>query len=315
MERRLSPEQMICNVCGGSLRELKDEEKKKIKVKFSLPRGIFVCEECGGLSTVGLTPVDLGKGEWREIIEVLNRDELLTERESIDGILEAVSSLPDRHTSIVSIGKLFRCKGEGVKCSLYKTASCGLGQKEFCPGGWCNYDPYPEEYKKLFWYKVKSSWHKDMISILNYWFNIIGNEDDSAAIVDAINRVSTVATRKVSDNLCDLFFKFRKINLKIAETVLAGLIKQDPSPKTQKAFFLGLSHNSPLSIQLFILNLLRLGHYGMFDIVELSKKVSYLTTRRNKDLRESACKTLMVLKARASKEKPDLKTSAMPEKN
>lgn len=314
MERKLSSEQMICNVCAGSLRELTKEEKKKVRVRFNLPRGIFVCEECGELATVGLTPVDLGKGEWREIIEVLDRDELSTEREAIDNILEIVSLLPEGHTRIVSIGKLFRCEGKGVKCSIYKTASCGLGPKEFCPGGWCNYDPYPTEYKKIFWYKTESSWSKNNI-ILDYWFNIILSKENDSVIVDAINRVSTIATRKVSSNLCNLFFRFRKRNLTIAKAVISGLIKQQDSfPKIKKIFLLGLSHNSPADIQLFILDLLR--RYYMFDIVELSRKISHLAMiTKNKIVRESARKTLIVFKMRASKEKPDLKISAMSEKN
>lgn len=311
-EIRLSAEQRKCNVCGGNLRDLNGQEKKRIRVKFNFPRGVYICGVCNQVATIGLSPIDMENEEWTEIVENLNKYDIYSERDAIDKILETVSFLPQQNTVVVSLGHLFRCEGTGVKCSLYKTASSGIGPKEFCSGGWCKYDPYPQEYQKLFWLEAESSWPKNCTDIVAYWFDIIKNKTSNAEIrIDAINRVGTIATRSVSQQLCDLFSMSKET--KIKEAVLMALNKQKASPDIEQILFQGLGYDSPISIQLLLLKQLRA--HCQYDIVSLAEKVSYLTAIHNEEVKQEAKKTLQILKKQSNKEKPDLHALSAKEKD
>lgn len=307
-ERKLGNEQKKCNICGGDLRELSDKEKRMIKTSFGtgfdFPRGIYICDVCNQVATIGLTTTDMENEEWTEIVENLNKDDIYSEKEAIGKILETVSSLPEQHTVVISLGHLFKCEGKGVGCSLYKIASCGRGPKEFCPGRWCNYDPYPQEYKKLFWLRMESSWPKNRTDIVAYWFDLTKNKASNAETrVDAVNRVGTIATKSVSQQLCDLFSISDETGVK--EAVLIALSKQKASPDIEQILYQGLGYDSPTSTQLLLLKQLRAKHC-QYDIIELAKKVSYLTVSQNEEVKGWAKKTLQLLKKQASKEKPDL---------
>ena len=251
--------------------------------------------------------------EWAEIIENLSSSDLLSERDAIDKILETVSFLPQQNTAVVSLGHLFRCEGSGVKCSLYKTASSGIGPKEFCSDGWCNYDPYPQEYKKMFWFRTESSWPKNCINIVAYWFGIITNKISNAGVrVDAVNRVGTIATQSVSQQLCDLFSKSNEIVVK--EAVLIALSKQKTSPDIEKILYQGLGYESPTSMQLLLLRQLRAKHC-QYDIVSLAEKVSYLTASHDEEVKQEAKKTLQILKRQSNKEKPSIPAMSVSAKD
>ena len=316
-EKRLSASQRKCNVCEGDLRELSTEEKKMIKTGFGtgfdFPRGIYICDTCNQVATIGLTTIDMERGEWTEIIENLSKNDLFSERESVDKILETVSSLPEQNRVVISLGHLFKCEGKGVGCSLYKVASCGRGQKQFCPGGWCNYDPYPQEYKKLFWHKTESSWPKNQTNVIDYWFGVITNKTNNVDIrIDAINRIGTISIPNVSKKLCDLFRK--EESAEVNESVLMALFKQKKSSETEQILYCGLGHDSPASTQLLLLKQLRTKH-SQCDIVEMAKRVSYLTASQNEEVKEESKKTLQLLKRRANKEKPDLRMMAVSAKD
>ena len=313
--RKLSNKEKKCNICEGILRKLDVGEKKRIRLRFDLPRGIYICEECNNIATIGLTPIDIKSGEWTEIVESLNQDEFINEKNAIDKILETVSVLPEQHTIVISLGHLFKCEEMGVKCSLYKIASSGLGPKEFCPSGRCNYDPYPQEYKNLFWFKTKSSWPKNK-EVISCWFNIIMNKTNNAEIrVDAINRVGTIAIQRVNKQLCALFFNEETIEIR--EAILAALNKQETTTETEQILHYGLGYNSPVSTQLLLLKQLwqlRIKHHH-YDIVWLAQKVSYLTASQDNKVKEEARKTLQLLEKQASKEKPDIKMMAVSAKD
>jgi len=309
IERKLSASQRKCNVCEGDLRELSTEEKRMIKTGFGtgfdFPRGIYICNTCNQVATIGLTTIDMKSGEWTEIVENLSKNDLFSERDSVDKILETVSFLPELRTTVVHLGYLFKCEGKGVGCSLYKVASCGRGQKQFCPGGWCNYDPYPQEYKRLFWHRTGSTWPKNQTNVIDYWFDVIINKTNNVDIrIDAINRIGTISIQNVSKKLCDLFYKEKSVGVR--EVILVALSKQKTSSETERILHQGLGYDSPASTQLLLLKQLRTKH-NQCDIVEMAKRVSCLTTSPNEEVKEESKKTLQLLKRRANKEKPDLK--------
>lgn len=277
----IKDQERICNTCGGNPRPLKAEERKRINLKMDFPRGVFICDDCLSLTTIGVRPLGIGFDEtgehevWTEFIEGIGEQMILTEKEAVDKIVSEIASLSEGIESFqIYLGTIFQCQGKGSSCEMYWLASSGIGDEFVCKSKNCQFDPYPEEYKRKYWYKTDSSWDslygKD---IAWYWLDIIEKSSNQSERTDAFRRLGTFDIPVIFDLLTSSVF--HEQNPEMQKIALAHLTNRKVTEQTRLAFYHCLKSREA-DVQITALRLLRNMPWSDKDII---KKVAYLTNR------------------------------------
>ena len=186
-----------CRYCGWMLTKLTKEEIKKLRLRFSFPRGVYRCDVCGELATITITVSGEDSfDEWEEKIEELPSSLQMTEKEAVDSVIQSIALLPDVSVKVECIGKALECEGLGLGCKLYYLASCGLGDSSICGDNYCKYDPYPEDYKQKFWYHadIETNIGNDIVA---YWIQKLDEKSLETQKVDALKHLGSIKIREV----------------------------------------------------------------------------------------------------------------------
>ncbi len=297
---KLKEEKKVCNVCGGTLRPLKAEEKKRINLRMDFPRGVFICDDCLSLATIGVRPLGTGFDEeieeehevWTEFVEGIKKQMIMTEKEAVDRIVSEIAALPEGIESIqIYLGTVFKCRGEGPSCDIYWLASSSVGDESVCGGRSCQFDPYPEQYKRKYWYKTESSWDSPYENeIVWCWLNIIETSSDQGARADALRRLGSIDIPLVFDLLTGSVFHEK--NPEMQKIALTHLANRKATEQVQLTFYHSLEEGKT-DVQIAALKLLRDMPWSDKDII---KKVAYLTN--SKKLQKDAAITLRMLQRR-----------------
>jgi hypothetical protein len=293
----LKDQERICNVCGGtlSLRPLNAKEKKRINLKMDFPRGVFICDDCLSLATIGVRPIGIGVDEmsehevWTEFVEGTKEQMVLPEKEAVDRIISEIAALPEGIESFqIYLGTIFRCRGKGPSCDMYWLASSGMGDEIVCGGKNCRFDPYPEQYKRKYWYKTDFSWDSPFgKDIIWHWFDVIEKSNDQGERADALRRLGSIDILVVFDFLTASIFDNKDPEMQ--KIALAHLANRKVTEQVQLTFY-HVFEKEESDVQITALRLLRDMPWSDKDII---KKVAYLTNR--KLLQKDAAVTLRFL--------------------
>lgn len=197
----------FCPECGGILLLLDKGEIRKLRMKLFISE-IFKCPDCENIFAINKTLSDDAR-EWREELEDVG-DLIIPESEFVSNMINDISPAIGRDYSakkprIFSLGRIYKCGGQGIGCELYYLASSGVSEPGICGSGKrCQYDPYIESHKQLEWLGSDS---KNFIKVnpIFYWKNKIKDTIDLSEKIDAVKRLGSLRTLEVKDFLLEVF--------------------------------------------------------------------------------------------------------------
>lgn len=294
---KLKESEKVCT-CGGKLRKLSEKEVKANNLKMIFSRGVYACVDCGDMFTINYRPVGLSfdRETWvqedvhTEYLDSIGESMKMTEREAADKIIEELAFLPEGIEEVVTfVGSIFKCRTQGQSCQLYYLASSGLGDETLCGSRWCKYDPYPEEFKKRYWYKQESSWPKDEYhkDIVSYWSNIFDGQYSQEERLEAVRRIGNIQTNRVSDILMRAVWDEK--DTEIRKAALTHLASWDGD--IIRADWYRYLEDDDREVVRHSLKLLREINRVELEIIE---KVAYITAR--KGFEKDATVTLRILR-------------------
>lgn len=220
-------EKYTCPECGGVLSPLDKGEIKKLRLRIAIPE-IFKCPDCENIFAVNKTITDEGRWEWREMMEYVG-DLVIPEKEFISEMMNGVgkgsksSSVVRQQPEFFSLGRVYKCGGQGVGCELYYLASSGLSVKAICGAKKCKYDPYTKDYKRKNWVGGNcGNKNPSCDNIIDYWKAKIIKSPDLETKVDAVRRFGSLRVPEVRSFLLEIF-KNKKEKLTIRQVVAERL--------------------------------------------------------------------------------------------
>lgn len=196
-----------CPECGGSLLLLDKGEIRKLRMKLFIPE-IFKCPDCENIFAINKTLSDNDR-EWCEELKDVG-DLIIPESEFISDVIKNESvavgrDYPTKKPQLFSLGRIYKCGGQGIGCELYYLASSGVSESGICGSGKrCQYDPYTESYKQSEWFG-RDSKNSLKANPIVYWKNKIKDTIDLLEKIDAVKRLGSLRTLEVKNFLLEVF--------------------------------------------------------------------------------------------------------------